>query len=445
MASIQEDVTRQTWELLLKFMGTGAEFVYQIAHEGNVLLKQGSNFTNEFLNALINRGKKRGEPTDVLSKMLERGRKGETIHTTPIPDEDAEDLVRRLEDNRIVFHLVDNPNDDTKIFMYMSDDVERFAEILSVSQAEKGLVSELNPDLFLDHYAQEGVGTLSGLDLADLALFREYAKDNGLVFATTRMSENDKFMVIYDPKDKTAVLKTMSATTWAFAGMDGAKLREQVVVFQKNRQQLNRSLLDAEKEYYIVSGKVPENYVHITAEDFAYYKDTKEITKVARSSDGFMERGLRAIDGLEQPVLLSKEEFEQINGLGERDKEAVARIVAERAAVLPNMDDARNLQDRQNERLERIQEKMALDDEGNSSFWIFENSIDFNEGVGYETLEDMDSQTRADVMDARARALRYSFHEVNAVDTRSLDYFIAEAEKQRSKPSPENQRDERDR
>lgn len=442
MANIQEEVLNQTWDLFLKFLGTGTEFVIQVAQEGNAFLRQGGNFTKEFLLALINKQKELGMPTDATAQMLARENKGEKICTMMVAEEDAEELTEYFKKKEILFNIVENPTDDSKVFMYMNGDSEKVANIIGIWQAERGLVSEIDPDLFLDNYASEGVGTITGLDRADLELFRDYAKQNGLIFSSTETEEKGKFMVVYDPKDHDAVKKTMASVLWAFSGADGARLREQLVVFLRNRQKISRSFLEAEKEFYIVNGNDIKNYIHLTANDFTYYKNAKEIKSASRSDDSFVESGLRAADGMARPVVLTREEYEVFKENGELDVDTITSTVEEKAQEVPAIVAIKELQSQQDKRLARIQEKMALDDENTAGFWIYDDSIDFGAAGEYEDTEDIDDQIKADMIAARERAVRYQFQEVSATDSRSLDYIIAEAERLRKQP--EGERDDRE-
>lgn len=441
MANIQEEITGQVWNLFLKFLGTGSEFVYQIAHEGNVFLKHGGNFAQELLVAMINKQKEKGEPTDVTARMLARVEKGETINNMLVAEEEVAELSKYFEEKEILFNVIETPNDDTKVFMYMSGDSKKALDVIALWQAEKGLVSELNPDLFLENFAKDGVGTLSGLDRADLEVFRSYAKGNNLVFTSTPTDEPDKYLIVYDPKDTDVVKKTMAATIWAFSGEEGARYKEQMVVFLKNRQKINRSLIEGEKEFYIVNGKSIDNYVCLTANELTYYKNSKEIMSVSRGSSDFADRALRVVNGMAQPVMLSKEEFELVNSEGERDQQAVESAVVEKVKPVPDLGSLNEAQEKQNARLNKIQSKMALDDENTSGFWIFDESIDFAAGDGYENIEDIDEQIEVDMLAARNRASTYKFYNIDATDNRSVDYFIAEAERRRK--APEVEKDEK--
>ena len=327
MANIQEDVSRQIFDLFLKFFGTGSEFVYQITHEGNVALKQGYNFTSELLLALINKNKEAGEPTDSLAQMLKREEKGESVNSMAVAEEHAQELQKRLEDKKILYHVIDSQTDDSKFIMYMSNDAEKVADIVSVFHAEKGLVLEINPDLFLDNYANESIGTISGLDAVDLELFRGYARRNNLIFSSTLTEDEGKYMIIYDPKDTKTVRKTMGMALWAISGEDGALYRKQMVSFINNKRKLSRALLEPEKEYYIVNAQNPEQYVHLTANDLTYFKYSKEVLAVSRKDRDYLERGKRVLDGMDMPILLTREEYERFKENGELDKESIKKTL----------------------------------------------------------------------------------------------------------------------
>lgn len=437
MANIQEDVTKQIWDLFLKFFGTGTEFVYQIAHEGNVALKQGGDFCNEFLTALTNKQKQNGEPTDVTARMLKRQEAGESINTMHVPEEDVEELSRYLNEKGILYHTIDSPKDDAKFFMYMSDDAQKFMNVVSIFQADKGLVLELNPELFLDNYAQDGVGTISGFDKVDLEVFRNFAKKNNLIFSSTPSEEPNKYIVIFDPENIDTVKKTMDSTVWSLSGSAGALLREQMERYLQNRQEVNKTLLEPEKEFYIVNGTKPENYVHLTANDLTYYKNSKEILNVGRNDGDFVERGIRVFNGMTHPVLLTREEYERFIKDGVLDKDAIKKFVSEKAKELPQLEALKEAQKEHNNKLERLQSKMALDDENTAGFWIYDDSIDFAEGGEYEGIEDIDEQTKEDIADAQRQAERYKFL---LVENQDIDYLISKAERNR-KQSPKEKED----
>lgn len=446
MASIQEDVTREAWDLFLRFLQTGTTFVCSLSHEGNVFIKQTAgpacSFAGAYLVSCINRLRQQGEPADVVAQMLKREQKGETIRTMMVADEDAFEIMQLFKKHGVLCYDVDNPNDDTKAVLYMSGDREKVENVISIWNAERGHVSEIGLDLFLNYYSKEGVGTFSGLDKADLEMFRRFAKKNHLVFTSYSAEADGKYVVVYNTKDRALARKTMDATVWAFSGELGNDLKDRVFDLIKNRERLIAAFTGKEKEFYIVNSKDPENYIHVTANDVTYFKKGKLVAAIDNPKDNF-ERVLFYIDAMDSPVLVKCEEFEVLDGLGQPDKDAVARTVQEKAKKLPDHRKILEDQEAQNERLERIQSKMALDDENTAGFWIYADDIDFDEGGVYEIREDIDEQTKTDIMDARKRAAKFKIHEVSAVDQQSLDYFIAEAEKHRATSVQEQQQVER--
>lgn len=444
MANIQEDVTSQAWNLILKFLGSGAEFTYQMTHEGVTMVAQGGNFCANVLLALINKQKEIDEPTDAASKMLLRVQNGESINTMLVAEEDAVVFKRYLDEHKILYNVVENAGDDALAFMYMSNDAKKINDILLLFHADAGRISEIDTDLFLDNFASEGIGTLSGLDRADLEVFRNYAEKNHLVFSSTKADDSNNYMIIYDPKDADKVKKTMASTIWAFSGERGERYKKQMVVYLKNRQTINRSLTEGEKEFYIVNAKSPEQYVFLTANDLTYYKNSKEILNVSRSSSDFLDRSLRTINGMALPVILSRDEFELFKEDGEKDKEAVDTVVNAKATNIPILLDLLKIQDEQNDKLEKIQNKLALDDEGTAGFWIYDDSIGFETSASYEEVEDLDDQIKADMVAARNNARSYRFYEVENIDSRNIDYLIAEAEKHREETREETHSFERE-
>ena len=441
MANIQEDVTKQIWDLFLKFFGTGTEFVYQIAHEGNVAIKQGNDFCQEFLTALINKQKASGEPTDLLAQMLKREQAGESVNAMSIAEEEAIELCKRLDEKNLIYHVIDNPLDDTKFLTYMSNDAQQVMEVVSVFNAGKGIISELSPELFLQAFAKEGVGTISGFDKVDLEVFRNFAKKNELVFSATFSDESNKYIVIYDPEHLDKVRKTMDSTVWALSGSEGVILKEKMEKHLQNRQVLNRTLLEPEKEFYIVNGNNPETYIHLTANDLVYYKNSKEVLVAGRNDADFIERGIRVINSMSHPVLLTREEYENFIKDGVKDKDGIKKFVAEKTKDLLSLEDLKEAQKEQNDKLDRLQSKMALDDENTAGFWIYDDSIDFAAGGEYEGLEDIDEQTKKDIEDAQKQAEKFKFLQV---ENRDIEYLISKAEQHRKQPQKDKKEPERD-
>lgn len=440
MANIQEDITSNAWDLILRFLGTGSELVYNIAHEGNVFWGNAGDFTKQMLLAIINKDKEKkkagGEEItegadSVYTEMLKRANKGEILSSVVVPDEDVDSFQAFLNKRNLTFVVVDNPSDDAKFFLYMSGDAPELAKCVTLWQAERGLVTEMDVDLFFENYIEgsevDSFGSVANIGMCEMEMFRQFAKENKLNFASVQV-EQDGNMVIYNPADRYKVQKCLASALLMLEGSDGARIRQQIATRSLNYQKITTSLVDRTKDFYIVNGKDPKNYVHITADELFYYKNSKEVMSFSRENDDFMERSLRTVTGMAQPVLMSKDEFELVNEQGEPDHAAIAAAVQQKVDQLPSEVEYQELQKKQNDRLKLIEEKMALDDENQGQFWLFDSSISFSDGSSFENDNDLDEKTREDMENAKQKAEQYSFHEVSR-DNRSVDSLIAEAER----------------
>lgn len=434
MASIQEQVTSETWELILRFLGTGAELVYNVTHEGGIILRNGGDFAKEMLVTLINENKKKAIDNNVVSKMLARANKGEGLNNMLVAEEEVDSLKKYFEKQPMPFIVLDNNTDDSKIFLYMSGDSQKAINAVTLWQADKGLISEINPNLFIDDYSADEIGTVSGLNDVDLFLFRQYAIENNLVFSSIEI-ENKENLLLYKPSERKNVERVLGATIWATTyGDEGALIRKQISYKLQNRQAINISLLDAQREFYIVNGEVPENYIHVTANDFAYYKNSKEILRIDRSSAGFMDKAWRTIDGLSQPTLLNKEEFELVKEDGNLDREAIAQVVIQKNSSFLNDNKINELMNKQNEERALIEMKMSLDNENQGAFWIFDDSISFGASGSFEAIDDMDDAAKINLQKIKDESKKFFFTEMQ--NDKNIDYYIAEAEKRRKVPEP---------
>lgn len=444
MPSIQEEVSSDVLDLLVKFLGSGSEFLYSMVGSTASLVRASTDFNKEMLataiNAIQKKDRKSSKDRDelsILSSMKKKVEKGDTLNNILVADEEVGELKRYFDKQGISYFVADNVKDDTNIFFYLNSDSQKARDAVALWQADKGLISELDPILFLDNLATSSIGTVLNVSDCDLELFRKQAVKEKLVFASCRISENQN-MIIYNPEDKKELNSTLSSVAFAGAGEQGALIREQLEYKFKNRQAINIDMLDGEREFYVANGQNPQNYVHITANDFKYYKNSKEVLSVSRSSSGFMERAMQVINGLNPPIELSKEEFELVKPDGEADIEAIKAVVTAKAAQFISDDRLEDLLEEQNTKRELIELKMGLDDESQSSFWLFDDSISYSVGSGFEEIDD--DNDALFTKEAKEKAKSFEIKEVSS-DRRNIDVLIAEA-KSKQKNYNEKQRDD---
>ena len=320
MAVIQEDITKTTWEMILRFLGTGTEFAYNVLHEGNVALANWQDFTKESLFAVLKKLDERGLPKDQITLMLDRAEKGERVHTMAFPDEDAAELATRLTEAGIPCALLDSQGDDVKIVMFMSGDSDRVNDIITMFRAEKGIITELDPVFFLNNYAVDSIGYVDGIGEVELALFRQEAARNGLIFSCLETETENEYLVLHRVDDKAAVTKAMERVVWALSGEDGSELRAMLEKELANQELVRRALYEGKEEFYIVDGRNPQNYIRSSAAAVVYNKGGKVVTRAERGRADFTDRASRAAAGLIQPIVMDAREFIAYRAQAKKDE-----------------------------------------------------------------------------------------------------------------------------
>lgn len=430
MASLTEQVAQESWELMFRLLGISAGTVADTIAAGG----EASRLSRQALDELIDRIRKYNEENKIevqedgtialgdLVKKTERQKA--KLMSLPVADEDVAILKEQFKKQNITFALWDVGFDDMQMFWFANTDNPKVEVAIMQAQAARGLISDINPDVFFNNMTSENIGTLSGLNNVELELFRFHAKRNGLIF--TSVAENGSNTIIYTLDASQTVKHTASEVLWDQAGSEGEIIRKQIEYKISNRQTVNRAFLDGEREYYIVNSTNPENYIHITAKDFEYYKQSKKVFDVARSRVGFMDRAIQAVNGFDNPVLLDKETFERFTS------EQLKSHIDAKAKTSMNNEVLEKAIEKQIQKRILIEEKMKLDDENQGGFWLFDSSISYSEASTSETLEDLDDDQKEMVQQLQTESHRFTFNEYK-VDDKSLDSLISKAEAQRDK------------
>lgn len=431
MPSLTEQVAQETWELMFRMLGISTGVVADtIAAGGEV-----TNLSKRALEELIDKIRKQNaankedelleDGTMALVNLVKKIDKDNAqLMSLPIADEDVAIMKEQFKKQDITFAVWDVGFDDMQMFWFANTDQRKAELAVMQAQAERGLISDINPDIFFNNMLSDNVGTLSGLSNVELELFRFHAKRNGLLF--TSVAENGLNTVVYNLETADKAKKTAADVLWDQVGSEGELIRKQIEYKITNRQAVNRAFLDGEREYYIVNASHPANYIHITARDFEYYKQSKKVYDVSRSTPSFMDRAIQAVNGFDNPVLLSKEEFALSN------PEQLATLIKKAEQTAINNEVLQKAIDKQMAKRVLIEEKMQLDDENQGAFWLFDSSISYSEGSTNETIDNFDDEQRKVVQQLQSSAQRFSFNEIK-VDERNLDTLIAKAEAQRDR------------
>lgn len=358
--------------------------------------------------------------------------------TIRIGDSDAKDFEAMLHAEKVLYAKIDMRDDNCKMFMYMDKDEEKIDSVSTALHARRGTVTELAPNLFIRALQPAQTLTVQGLDNVELELFRHYARETGALF--TVVSRPDGNMLVVPAEDAQKARRALTYAGWVLTGVDGARIRQQVEHRLKGRSAINISAEEGQRELYVVSRLRPDNYVRISSEDYKIYKANKQVATVSRSADNFRSRCVAACEGLTQPVVLSAEEYAEMN------VQTLSQAVT--TDLFPQDFDDQVEMSILNRLRDLVSQKMALDNEGNSEIDVTDPSITYAEFAVYETLTDEEErQGREKEFEHYKRAQRYSkdhyvFADVNRTGG-SLDFIVAQAEAKKREILGENAREMR--
>lgn len=344
-----------------------------------------------------------------------------------VADSDAKDYEALLREQGVLFAKMDKNNDDHKMFIFLNRDIQKVENATTILNAQRGQISELRPDLYFNSLSPEKVHVVEGISAVEMELFRYYAREKGLLF--TAIPRKDDYMVVCSKTDEKKAREALLYVGWTLTGANGARIREQVERRLAGRSAIRIAAEEADREMYIVSSVRPSQYVKISEQDYAVYKQNKQVSRASRSDPDFMTKCMAAVEGLAHPVVLSAQQFR--DELTPADMENAHTI-----DLFPEYFDSLIEMDRVNGLINLVAQKMALDDEGNATWGLSDPSVSYSAFSEYEFISDQDElEARAFEFEHFKQAAYYSHdhhttHEVD-MDEKNVDYIIAKAEEKR--------------
>lgn len=362
---------------------------------------------------------------------------GMKSHTTRVANSDVKDFDELLRKQQIVFAKMSCKSDNTMMYVYLDRDQKEVDAAITALYAHRGQVQELQPDLYFSNMAPDDVRTINGLDAVELALFRHYARQQNLLF--TVLNRGEKNLVVYDQKDRAKANKALGYMSWDLTGANGAKYRKQVEYHLEGHNKIHMCIEEAERELYIVSRHNPSNFIRLTSADYTLYKDGQPVATYDRAlTPDFETKVMAACEGLRNPMVLDVDDFTE--GMTFDDLTAFPTMDLH----VPDYEDEVEM-NKANSFANLIAMKYAIDNEGNTPWGVADPSISYSEFSGYEFIMDTDErEARAREFDHFVKSNFYGqdHYEMEDIklDTKSVDFIIAQAEQKRnaqSGPAPE--------
>lgn len=374
-------------------------------------------------------------PVPVMNQLIQTlGMQSRTIR---IADSDAKDFDELLKKQQIVYTKMTEKNDDVTMYVFLTRDQEKVNAARTALFAYRGQVQELQPDLYFSNMAPDDVRTVNGLDEVELALFRHYARQQGLLF--TVLNRGDKNLVVYDQKDRVKANKALGYMSWDLTGANGARYRQQVEYHLEGHNKIRMCIEEAERELYIVSRDNPANFIRLTSADYTLYKAGQPVATYERAlTPDFETRVMAACDGLRGPMVLDVDDF--VEGMTFEDLTNFPTMELHVPDYEEDVEQA-NL----NNLLNLMAMKYAIDNEGNTPWGVADPSISYSEFSGFEFImdtEEREAREREFAHLVKANFYGEDHYEVEDIkmDTKSVDFIIAKAEEKRNAqtgPAPE--------
>ena len=352
---------------------------------------------------------------------------GQRSFSVAVHDSDAQDYEDLLKEQGILYSKLDKQNDNHKLFIFLNKDLQKVDNVTTILKAQRGQVSELRPDLYFNSLSPDKVHVVEGISAVEMELFRHYARQKNLLY--TAIPGKDSYMMICDRADIKKAREALLYTGWALTGANGARVREQVERRLAGRSAIQISAEEGEREMYIVSGIRPDNYVKISAEDFAVYKQNKQVASVSRQDQNFMTKCLAACDSIAHPVVMSDFQFRQ--DLTPQDMENAHTI-----DLFPEFYDSIIEMEQINRLVNLVAMKSGLDDEHNATWGLWDPSVSYSSFSEYEFISDEEElDARQYEFEHFKQAAYYSQDHHTEMDVdmdeKNLDYIIARAEQKR--------------
>lgn len=202
------------------------------------------------------------------------------------------------------------------------------------------------------------------------------------------------------------------------------------VYMQTEMVNLVQAYWEAENTLYFISPASPGDYVKISPDAIETYKDGElevSFSSEGRNLDDYFDLCMKQTESLENPVLVEgvsyrpnfkPEELAKMSGIHAKNPANEAYAMAELKSL--------------------VAMKMSRDDEHNATWGLWDPSVSYSEFSGYEYITDQDAAAARPAEFEHFRDAAYyekrnfDMQEIK-LDTRSIDFLIAQAEIKRDR------------
>ena len=157
MAMLSEQVAQETWETMFRMLGISTGIVADTIAAGG----EAAELSRKAVEALIDHARKINEAnkegginvdgTVALKDLLRKvDKKHDKLMSMPVAQEDVALLKEQIKKQGATFVAYDVGYDDIQLILFANSDSRKIELAIMQAQAERGLISDVNPDIFFN-------------------------------------------------------------------------------------------------------------------------------------------------------------------------------------------------------------------------------------------------------------------------------------------------------
>ena len=404
MANLSEQISELSAELLLKAIGELSQLGYQTARIVGDVGKDAGIITRSLLIKLINNLKKDDYDAvtrKAISKIEEAALNSNSpVRQATVLTQDLDDIEQWLKKQDVLYVAIASKEQDVpagaekSMIMFLEKDYQEINNALSLVYAEKGLTNEVLPQAFLLKYDKKDVSVIDGVDLYELEVFRQTAKQLGLVYSVMANGvdeqtgevygeRTDTFKILCSNQDVEKLSAAMQQVAWSMTGEYANGIKEKVKerylikteiekLIKSGVKEGHETFLNKDKEKvsaeiakYIVNAKLPGQYIKMTGKGFFSFNRGENLGFVSKDDPEYLDKLDALLSEFSDAVIIDSKEWET-----ERLEQSNFRKnkVRERISVIPPQCDMK----KETESLRKAHKKRQINREPlEETAWLF--------------------------------------------------------------------------
>ena len=370
MSTVSEQVSELGLELLMRALGEFSRVVYHgtylvtgLAGETIGAVGKGTGAVSKaLLIKVIEEVKSSGKDFDrktrkALDKLNEEALKGDSLpRQMTLLSKDLEEFEKWLKKQDMLYvaataknQKVDD-NEKKSVIWFLDKDERKINMASAILLHKQGILNELSAEPYLLLHEKEKLSIVDGLNIYEVAVFREIASVFGLKFSVLGKTEEagiEQYKIICEKKDDIKLASVMQQVSWSMAGEYENGIKEKV----KERLHIQKELKDlilsgvpkgskiikdkagnarrVPNAKYIVNSKLQSEYVKLTDNGFVYSKFGKDVEVVSKEDPEYTQKLEGIVSGFIDLVIIDSEVWEK-EGLSKSNlrKEKVKELLS---------------------------------------------------------------------------------------------------------------------